>query len=346
MPDRQWRALENALAVHRDDRTPSVAQFLDEFGVSPEEKLRAVVAATGEPEQAAPATAVVTPRPEALEPAPRVIAMRTSPAGRARSSGLRTLFLLFALIALGAAAWYYRDALVVFGTDLMATVQTEMDRTRAADAPAATPAASPPLTQAPVVTDDAPATVVADGTGRTEVTRAPEPAAPAPEAPAPAASAPEPAPSPAEATTDSPPADVEPLPTTPEPVAKAKSPAPAESAPVAASAASPAPGPARFAFERDALSVREGDVAARIAIRRSGNLSGTVEVSWWTADGTAVADRDYADLGARIERFGPGESSRMIYVPLTNDAVPETARSFRVVLDGGTEIRVDIVDDD
>jgi hypothetical protein len=178
------------------------------------------------------------------------------------------------------------------------------------------------------------------------VTRAPEPAAHAPEAPAPAASAPEPAPSPAEATTDSPPADVEPLPTTPEPVAKAKSPAPAESAPVAASAASPAPGPARFAFERDALSVREGDVAARIAIRRSGNLSGTVEVSWWTADGTAVADRDYADLGARIERFGPGESSRMIYVPLTNDAVPETARSFRVVLDGGTEIRVDIVDDD
>ena len=29
----QWRALEHALSVHRDDRTPNVAQFLDEFGV-------------------------------------------------------------------------------------------------------------------------------------------------------------------------------------------------------------------------------------------------------------------------------------------------------------------------
>jgi hypothetical protein len=121
---------------------------------------------------------------------------------------------------------------------------------------------------------------------------------------------------------------------------------PADSAPVAAVSRGVATGPARFAFERESLAVREGDVAARIVIRRSGDSSGSAEVSWSTTDGTAVADRDYADLGARIERFAPGESSRTIYVPLTNDSVTEPARSFRVLLEGGAEIRVDILDDD
>ena len=101
--------------------------------------------------------------------------------------------------------------------------------------------------------------------------------------------------------------------------------------------------------------MREGDVAARIVIQRSGDLAGSAEVSWWTGDGTAVADRDYADLGARVERFAPGEKSRIVYVPLTNDAVPEPARSFKVMLGRGDaarsgsvagEMRVDILDDD
>ena len=83
------------------------------------------------------------------------------------------------------------------------------------------------------------------------------------------------------------------------------------------------------------MTVREGDVAARITIRRSGNLSGTASVSWWTEQGTARADADYADLGARIERFEPGEASRTVYVPLTNDAVREQPKSFRVLLGRG-----------
>jgi hypothetical protein len=126
-----------------------------------------------------------------------------------------------------------------------------------------------------------------------------------------------------------------------------------EQAPVAAAPAPPvAAGPVRFAFQQELATVREGDVAARVTIRRSGNLSGTASVSWWTAEGTARADVDYADLGARIERFAPGEASRTIYVPLTNDAVREPPKSFRVLLGRGegtdiaAELRVDIVDDD
>ena len=51
----------------------------------------------------------------------------------------------------------------------------------------------------------------------------------------------------------------------------------------------------------------------------------------------------------------PGEKSRTIYVPLTNDAVTEPLRSFKVMLGRGDaarsgsvagEMRVDIVDDD
>ena len=45
LTSQQWQALANALAVHRDDRTPSVAQLLDEFGVARVQKLKTVVAA-------------------------------------------------------------------------------------------------------------------------------------------------------------------------------------------------------------------------------------------------------------------------------------------------------------
>jgi serine/threonine protein kinase len=49
LTDRQWQALSNALAVHRDDRTPSVAQLLEEFGVARVQKLKTVVAAASAP---------------------------------------------------------------------------------------------------------------------------------------------------------------------------------------------------------------------------------------------------------------------------------------------------------
>ncbi|MGH8244147.1 MAG: Calx-beta domain-containing protein, partial [Steroidobacteraceae bacterium] len=125
-------------------------------------------------------------------------------------------------------------------------------------------------------------------------------------------------------------------------------------APIAqAPAPAVAPGPPRFSFPQAATTVRESDVAARILIRRSGNLAGPATVSWWTADGTARADADYADLGARLERFEPGEESRTVFVPLTNDAVAEPPKSFTVLLgrgesaaDATAEMRVDIVDDD
>jgi hypothetical protein len=126
-------------------------------------------------------------------------------------------------------------------------------------------------------------------------------------------------------------------------------------APKAAAAEAPAAGPARFAFSQPVLTVSEGQVAARIVIRRSGNTAESASIAWWADNGSAIADQDFADLGRRVERFAPGETMRAVFVPLTNDAVEEPVKSFNVYLgraDGRSRaeplsgMRVDIIDDD
>jgi len=364
LTDRQWRALSNALAVHRDDRTPNVAQFLDDFGAAGITKLRAVV---GDARQAPtiPSAASV-PLPAQLSPgySPTVFVERAGPAEPERRGIAAKLFLLLLVIGAGIAAWYYQEPLRQFTTDLITEVETRMNQeATTANRTAAGGAPEAPLAQGPAVTEDAPATVLAPGAkaptpapAESAITT-PEEAAPETNAAtqasppavtrAPARAPARPATPPPAVTTQPAPAPARPEPEVTQPVAEAPRPA-AEPPPAAG-------GATYFSFQVPATSVREGDVAARIVIQRSGDLSGSAEVSWWTGDGTAVADRDYADLGARVERFAPGEKSRIVYVPLTNDAVPEPARTFKVMLGRGDaarsgsvagEMRVDILDDD
>src|SRR5687767_1384524 len=354
---REWRALANALTVHRDDRTPSIQQFLDEFGVGSAQKLKSVVATTSAP---APTYAVPPPTYTADDPPPSlsrpVLGERTARDAPERRGTGGKLFALLLVIGLGVAAWYYQDPLTAFSTDLVTEVQTRMDAEQAPPDRASVPApsagdADAPLDTAPAVTDPEPAMVLAPGANVPAETKSAVPAVREPVTAPPAAKKPATAP-PKEAVA-----------TREEPVAAAPPPAPVTPSPdttvQAPIAAAPAPsmpaataGPTSFAFQQDLATVREGDVAARITIRRSGNLSGTASVSWWTEEGTARADADYADLGARIERFEPGEASRTVYVPLTNDAVREPSKSFRVLLGRGegadiaADMRVDIVDDD
>jgi hypothetical protein len=91
----------------------------------------------------------------------------------------------------------------------------------------------------------------------------------------------------------------------------------ATAAPAPTVAALPAPpaGPARFTFAERTVTVGEGETSARIVIRRTGSLAEEASVAWWTADRSALADEDYAVLGARIERFAPGEESRAVHIP-------------------------------
>jgi hypothetical protein len=267
----------------------------------------------------------------------------------------------------------------------MSEVETRVASERAPRARAAPPAGSAdaPLKSEPTVTDPEPATVLAPGAKLPEraatTTTAPDEPVSAPR------SVPAPVPSRQRETSEAPqrqaavtPRPQDTPPTRREPPVAQTQPRPAPSAvierappvretpvqgapapeqapttaPADASAPAVAAAPSRFVFQQGVVTVREGDVAARIAIRRSGGLSESASVSWWTEQGTARADADYADLGARIETFAPGGASRTIYVPLSNDAVREPPKSFRVLLGRGggseasSETRVDLIDDD
>lgn len=378
LSDRQWRALAGALAVHRDDRTPNIAQFLEEFGVASAEKLKAVV--TPPAERPAPIVSPVPPPTyTAPEPPPAlvrpVVAERTALARPERRGVAGQIILLLLVIAGGYAAWYYQDPIRQFATDLATEVEAQMNREAPTTTTATTPAEAP-LARAPTVTDEPPPTVLAPGATMPEATQ-PEVAAPlaADETelpPSAETNADSPAPAPLE-TAPTPVTREPPVQAAPEPKVAATRPAPkmpppaprqqtpSSAAPSAtsatvtelppAAAAVPQAGPARFEFVQSAMTVREGDVAARVTIRRSGDLSKPAEVSWWTEAGTAIPDADYADLGARVERFAPGEASRTVYVPLTNDSVHESVKSFDVILGRGqgdevSRTRVNIADDD
>ena len=88
----------------------------------------------------------------------------------------------------------------------------------------------------------------------------------------------------------------------------------------------------QFAFAERTLTVSEGETSARIEIRRTGSLTAEASVVWWTADRTALADEDFAVLGARVERFAAGEASKVVYLPLVADSIAERRETFVVNL--------------
>ncbi len=314
----QWNALARALSVHRDDRTPNVAQFLDEFGVTGIERLRTIVSVGAE---APPAPAPVTRRP-----AGPLVAERAAPAKPKRSGFAAGFLLVLAVAGLGALAYVYQGPLREGAADLMASIDTALEEKSAATSVKPV-TADEQLPQVATVTDPAPALVLAPG-----------------------ATAPERADTGTAAIVESAPATLAPTTGVPsQPVPSDPAPAPV------AEIATATPGVTHFSFIQPVATVRENEVAARIVIRRSGNTRVAATIGWWTGNGTAIADDDYADLGARVERFEPGEQSRTVYVPLTNDSIAEATKSFNVYLGRGetaqdgpplSGMRVDIVDDD
>jgi len=143
--------------------------------------------------------------------------------------------------------------------------------------------------------------------------------------PSPAAPAPPPTPTlmpPAVARASAPPAPAAPAPaSTPAPAATA------EATIVAATAA-----PATIELSAGHYAVPPGDSAARIVVRRNGNLQGEVSFSWWTENASALADVDFIAWGHRNEKIAAGRSSVTLLVPIINDATRTAARSFSVIL--------------
>jgi hypothetical protein len=105
-------------------------------------------------------------------------------------------------------------------------------------------------------------------------------------------------------------------------------------------------------FAERTLTVNEWDGSARVLIRRTGSLDAEASVVWWTTDGTAIGDEDYAVLGARVARFAVGEDTQVLHIPLIADSLPESRESFVVNLRaeraGGAAAQLEVVvlDDD
>jgi len=90
--------------------------------------------------------------------------------------------------------------------------------------------------------------------------------------------------------------------------------------------------PLSFEFAQDTITVSEGDNMVSIVVQRAGGLGREASMIWWTGDNTAGASSDYADLGASAEAFAPDQESLTVYVPLVSDSLVEQRESFNVYL--------------
>jgi serine/threonine protein kinase len=110
-----------------------------------------------------------------------------------------------------------------------------------------------------------------------------------------------------------------------------------------------------IAFAEAAVTAAESEGIVKLEITRAGG-TGELSVTWWTTEGTANAEDDYADFGDVVETFRNGEESRVIFIPVTSDRVPEGREFFRVHLRANpvgsarlgeiTQVTVTLVDDD
>lgn len=107
----------------------------------------------------------------------------------------------------------------------------------------------------------------------------------------------------------------------------------AEATPVPAPTTVPAPPARRVAFRDDAMTVSRGTVAAAVPIRLAPGTT-RARVSWRTIDGSAVAGRDYGGPRSGVAQFQEGQTDRIVYVPIVNDAAATADRSFTVELTG------------
>ena len=81
-------------------------------------------------------------------------------------------------------------------------------------------------------------------------------------------------------------------------------------------------------------SVLEGG-SADFTVHRSGDTSGSADVSWSTHPGSATAPADYAVAGGTVH-FADGDADEQISVAIADDADVEPDESFTVTLDDVT----------
>jgi len=92
------------------------------------------------------------------------------------------------------------------------------------------------------------------------------------------------------------------------------------------------PGIARIQLAAEQLAVGSGAAAARLVIRRSGDLREAAQFRWWTEPGSARPGDDYVEIEPRTEQFAAGEDAVTVFVPLVIDPVRTRDVDFAVVI--------------
>jgi Metallo-peptidase family M12B Reprolysin-like/Calx-beta domain/CHRD domain len=88
-------------------------------------------------------------------------------------------------------------------------------------------------------------------------------------------------------------------------------------------------------FSSTTSTVSEGVGSATLTVTRTGNTSGTSTVDFATSDGTASQSRDYLVESGTLT-FGPGETAKVISVPIVDDAHVESSETLTVTLTNNT----------
>jgi hypothetical protein len=327
---RQWQVLREGLRWERDRRPADVQKWLDRFGLA----------------AAAPHL-------------PPLNALMNAPAPR-KTGGVRAAAAIAVLAVLAAGGYWsatHYDSLMRFvkpATPVVAQQESPPPNAESAPAPRANPTPAPtakarkatateatgakaaaPTAPAPAatastraattaITPTAPAPTAT--ASRSAATTATTPAAAAPMATASTASAPTVAASTVVATAPTVPAPPSPTPGSGAATARAR-PSTGETSVRAGNA-----GPIRVEMASDTVDVEPSDQAARITVRRRGNVRGDASFTWWTESGTAKPGRDFYPAIPSVEHIPDGRDSVTLNVPILSSP-RGNSRSFYVVID-------------
>ena len=375
LPEKQWNALCHALTFDDERRTPSIADFLQEFGIEGTERLRPSEDALANHESLsdhlvnevptttpASTSSSSTPAATPVAPAPRTVpvARHVDALDLERSKGKRARrmpSLMLAMILVGLGAWYFygqpRDN-VVWLTDY---VDSYLEDRSAGKDDGGLPIIASDISPAETTImefADVPSTITtptqpeatrpeAENETRAELTDSnldgESTASNEVEGNATEAAIVEPADMPTTiAETAAPQSNQD---TVTDDLARLSD--------VDESQTDP-----QFTLMQSVVRVSERDGSARIANPLPANTAG--QVFWWTADDTAIAENDYIPAEAPRLAFESGEETGTLHVPLVDDSTPEPQETFFVYLGlhnlqlGRLEtiarISVEIIDDD
>jgi serine/threonine protein kinase len=91
-------------------------------------------------------------------------------------------------------------------------------------------------------------------------------------------------------------------------------------------------GPIRIEMAADAVDVEPTEPAARVTVRRRGNLHGVASFTWWTESGTAKPGRDFTPVVPGVEHIADGSGHITLNIPVLSTPHGKS-KSFFVVID-------------